>query len=139
MTDLEEIKKAIGDRIRDEELATSACYEVEAYAKRWPSIFLINDWDVWNESRKALKLQVVRWLEANGTPYDFYQFRTGWGLIGFKSRDAARLFETRWSGQSDSLSMPDEDWNPHPLKSTFEPTYMGTAASQERLGQRAMR
>jgi len=139
MTDLEVIKKAIGDRIRDQELASSACYEVDAYARRWPFIFLINDWDVWNESRKALRLQVVRWLEANCTPYDFHQFRTGWGLIGFESQEAASRFELRWSGQIDSFSMPDEDLNPHPLKSTFEPTYMGKANGQGHFGQRSMR
>jgi hypothetical protein len=139
MTDLEEIKKAIGDMIRDEELASSACCEVEAYAQRWPFIFMVTDWDVWNESRKALRLQVVRWLEEKCTPYDFYQFRSGWGLVGFKSQEAADSFELRWSGRAGSMALPCQDWNPHPLKSTFEPIYTSESLGQERRVQRAMR
>jgi hypothetical protein len=123
MTDLEEMKKAIADAIRDRELASSACYEMEAYAKRWPFVFMIRDWDVWNESKKALRLQVIRWLEGQCAPYDFYQFHSGWGLVGFKSQEAANRFKLRWSGQTGGMPIPHTVWNPHPLKSTFEPIY----------------
>jgi hypothetical protein len=123
MIDLVELKKAITSKVRDKELASSSCHEIEAYAKHWPYIFSINDWDVWNENKKTLKLQVIRWLEEKGVPYDFYQFRNGWGLIGFKSQEAAGHFKLRWSSPTDDLAAPNQDWNPHPLKSTFEPSF----------------
>jgi hypothetical protein len=37
MTDLEKMKKAICDTIRDMEIASSGCYEIEAYAERCSS------------------------------------------------------------------------------------------------------
>jgi hypothetical protein len=119
--ELDKIKEAITASTRDEELASATRYEVEAYAKLWPFVFLVNDWDVWNGSKRALKLQVVRWLEDEGAPYDFFQIRTGFGLIGFKDRDAAKTFERRWSSHAHTRSASNGDWNPHPLKSTFEP------------------
>lgn len=139
MAEPEEIKREIEDRIHDPELASSVWYEVEAYSKRWPFVFLINDRDVWNESKNALRLQVVRWLEANCTPYDFYQFRTGWGLVGFKSQEAANRFETRWSEQSVDLSVSHEDWNPHPQKSTSEPIHVIHASRRDHLARRVIR
>jgi hypothetical protein len=124
VTELETIKEAVTASTRDEELATATCYEVEAYMRLWPFVFLVNDWDIWNGSKRALKLQVVRWLEDEGAPYDFFQIRTGFGLMGFKDRAAAEKFETRWSGLSHAKPAPNGDWNPHPLKSTFEPVHV---------------
>ena len=122
--ELEKIKEAIAASTRDEELASATRYEVEAYVRLWPFVFLINDWDVWNGSKRALKLQVVRWLENEGAPYDFFQIRTGFGLIGFKDQTAAKTFERRWSGRSPMTQASNGDWNPHPLKSTFEPVHV---------------
>ncbi|MEE1610937.1 hypothetical protein [Microvirga sp. CF3016] len=121
VTDLEAIKRGIVATIRDEELASSTCYEIEAYARLWPYVCLVHDWDVWNDSRRALRLQVIRWLEGEGAPYDFHQFRSGWGVVGFKDEDAAKHFELRWSRQTGATRVRDRDWNPHPLRSTFEP------------------
>lgn len=121
--ELEKIKEAIAASTRDEELASATRYEVEAYAKLWPFVFLVNDWDVWNGSKRALKLQVVRWLEDESGPYDFFQIRTGFGLIGLKDEKAATAFERRWSGQSQEKPASNGDWNPHPVKSTFEPVH----------------
>jgi hypothetical protein len=123
VTELETIKEAVTASTRDEELATSTCYEVEAYVKLWPFVFLVNDWDIWNGGRRALKLQVVRWLEDKGEAYDFFQIRTGFALMGFKDRMVAEKFESRWSGGSQAKPAPNGDWNPHPLKSTFEPVH----------------
>jgi hypothetical protein len=143
MTDLDEMKNLIVKALRDDDMASSACAELEAYAKRWPYVFLVNDWDVWNESKRALRLQVIRWLEQNGGSYDFYQLPGGWGLVGFTELKAATHFKLRWSGQGRvmSASAPPsaavQDWNPHPLRSTFElqpsetprrPRYSGQAA-----------
>ena len=122
--ELEKIKEAIAASTRDEELASATRYEVEAYAKLWPFVFLVNDWDIWNGSKRALNLQVVRWLESEGAPYDFFQIRTGFGLMGFKDQKAAKAFERRWSGQSHTTPVSNGDWNPHPLKSTFEPVHV---------------
>jgi len=127
MTDLDEIKQGIVDMVRDEELASFACYEVDAYAKLWPFVFMINEWDVWNESRTALKLQVIRWLEDEDAPYLFHQVHRGCGLVGFKDQEAATHFERQWSGQGRGRSASHRDWNPHPLKSTFEPLYSSEA------------
>ncbi len=123
MTELEEFKTVIVDTIRDGELASSACHEAEAYAKLWPFVFVVNDWDVWNEGRRALRLQVVHWLEDEGASYDFHQFGHGLGLVGFKDREAAAQFRRRWSGERQVRSSSLQDWNPHPVKSTFEPYY----------------
>jgi hypothetical protein len=131
MTNLEEMKKAIADAIHDKEVASSACCQVEAYARRWLIVFMIHNWDVWNESKKALRLQVVRWLEGQCAPYDFYQFLSGWGLVGFNSQEAANRFKLRWSGQTSGMLLPDQDWDPHPLKSTFEPIYTREALGQQ--------
>ncbi|MEE1655139.1 hypothetical protein VB618_02935 [Microvirga sp. CF3062] len=122
--ELEKIKKAIAASTRDEELASATCCEVEAYARLWPFIFLVNDWDIWNGSKRALKLQVVRWLEDQGATYDFFQIRTGFGLMGFRDQKAAKKFELRWSGGSHVKPASNGDWNPHPLKSTFESVHM---------------
>jgi hypothetical protein len=124
VTELKTIKEAVTASTRDEELASATCYEVEAYVKLWPFVFLVNDWDVWNGSKRALKLQVVRWLEDEGGPYDFFQIRTGFGLMGFKDQAAAQKFELRWSGGSHAKPASNGDWNPHPLKSTFEPVHL---------------
>ena len=121
--ELRKIKEAIEAVTRDEALASSTCYEVEAYVRLWPFAFLVNDWDVWNGSKRALKLQVVRWLEDQGGSYDFFQIRTGFGVVGFQNQDAAKTFKLRWSGQSHTAQASNRDWNPHPLKSTFEPVY----------------
>jgi hypothetical protein len=125
MTNLEEVKRAIVATIRDEEVASSTCYEVDAYAKLWPFVFIVNDWDVWNESKTALRLQVIRWLEEKDVPYIFYQFHRGYGLVGFKDQKAAMDFDLQWSEESRERSGSDHEWNPHPLKSTFEPHYSG--------------
>jgi hypothetical protein len=123
VTELDKIKEAITASTRDEELASATCYEVEAYVKLWPFVFLVNDWDIWNGSKRALKLQVVRWLEDEGAPYDFFHIRTGFGLMGFKDQKAAKAFEQRWSGGSNAKPASTADWNPHPVKSTFEPVH----------------
>ncbi len=123
MTELEEFKTFIVDTMRDEELASSAYHEAEAYAKLWPFVFVVNDWNVWSEGRRALRLQVVRWLEDEGASYDFHQFGRGLGLVGFKDHEAAARFERRWLGKRRMMPASYQDWNPHPVKSTFEPHY----------------
>jgi hypothetical protein len=132
MTDLNEMKRTIVGASQDEDIASSACAEVEAYAERWPYVFMVNDWDVWNDSKRALRLQVIRWLEQNGDSYEFYQLPSGWGLVGFTDLKAATHFKLRWSGRGRVMSAPIEasasieaspsvqDWDPHPLRSTFE-------------------
>jgi len=121
--ELEKIKEAISAATHNEELASATCCEVESYVRRWPFVFLVNDWDIWNGSKRALKLQVVRWLEDEGAPYEFFQIRAGFGLIGFKDQKAAKTFEQRWSGRSHVTPASNGDWNPHPLRSTFEPVH----------------
>ena len=51
--ELEKIKEAITASTRDEELASATLFEVEAYAKLWPLVFLVNDWDIWNGSKES--------------------------------------------------------------------------------------
>jgi hypothetical protein len=126
MTDLEEMKSIIVSTVRDEELASSACYAAEAYARRWPFVFMVNDWGVWNKGKSALKPEVVHWLEDMGASYDVYLFLSGGGLVAFESRSAASRFELRWSPENGStpaeaISVSHQGWNPHPIKSTFEP------------------
>jgi hypothetical protein len=136
VTDLDEMKAVIVNTLRDEQLALNACYELEAYAKLWPFVFMVNEWDVWNESKRALRLQVIRWLEEKGASYDFHQFRTGYGLVGFKDPEAATHFKLRWSGESNVKPVPNRDWDPHPLRSTFEPYCPSEAPMQKRYSKR---
>jgi len=123
VTNLEEINAVIIAATRDEELASSTCAEIDAYSRLWPYSILVNEWDIWNGSKRALRLQVIRWLENEGAPYDYFQIRAGFGLIGFKDHEAAKQFEMRWSGQTSVTQSLHEAWNPHPLRSTFEPVY----------------
>jgi hypothetical protein len=122
MIDFEKMKQAIANKVRDKNLASSSGHDIEPFAKHWPYSFVINDWDVWNESKKFLKLQVIRWLEARGAAYEFSQFRSGCGLIGFESQEAAHEFKLRWSNQTDGMPVANQGWNPHPLRSNFEPS-----------------
>ena len=118
-TDVEELKQLIIDTWRDEELASSACWGVEAYARLWPFVSFVNDWDVWSESRKDLKASVCTWLNKQGTQWDFYHLLGGWGLVGFKDRQTAEHFKLRWSGSLKAILSPEETWNPHPVNSSF--------------------
>jgi hypothetical protein len=121
MTNLDELKKAIADSIGDKEVGSSLCCDIDAYAQRWPFIFTVKDWNIWNESKRALRLQVIRWLEEKQALYDFWQFRNGCGLIGFENLKVATHFTLRWSGHSPAISdLSTQEWNPHPLSSTFE-------------------
>ncbi|MGF9759454.1 hypothetical protein AAII07_30085 [Microvirga sp. 0TCS3.31] len=120
MVNLEELKAVIISASPDAAMATSACSDVDAFYKAWPYVFKINDWDVWNERKRALRLQVVRWLEDRGGAYEFRQLQAGWGFVGFKDLKAATHFKLRWSGQGSVRSASAPDWNPQPLRSTFE-------------------
>ncbi|MXQ12656.1 hypothetical protein [Microvirga makkahensis] len=126
------MKRVIVATVRDEELALSACYAVEAYARRWPFVFMITDWDVWNKGKSALKLEVVYWLEQTEASHDVHLFLSGGGIVGFESRNAASQFALRWSrkmemASAEMLPAPRQDWNPHPIKSTFEPPHLDAA------------
>jgi hypothetical protein len=132
MTDLEEMKSLIVTTVRDEELASSACFEIDAYAKLWPFVFMVNDWAIWNKGKTALRPEVVHWLEGVGAAHDVHLFLSGGGLVGFKEIDAASQFERRWSREGQMPSNQafralHQDWNPHPAKSTFEPPYRDVA------------
>jgi hypothetical protein len=119
MTNLQDLKQRITETWRDEEMASSACYGVDAYSKLWPFVFFVNDWDVWNESGKDLKATVYSWLERQNTSWDFYHLQGGWGLVGFKDRQAAEHFNLRWSGALKAVPASADSWNPHPLNSSF--------------------
>ncbi|WP_134496401.1 hypothetical protein [Microvirga pakistanensis] len=132
MTNLDEMKSVIVATVRDEELALSACYAAEAYVRRWPFVFMVTGWDVWNKGKSALKPEVMHWLEGIESSYDVYLFPSGGGLVAFGNESAAFQFELRWSGKrgltrAEALSALPQDWNPHPLKSTFEPQHLDAA------------
>jgi hypothetical protein len=46
-------------------------------------------------------------------------------IYRFKDQEAATDFDLQWSEQSREGSGSDREWNPHPLKRTFEPHYSG--------------
>ncbi len=122
MTDLDELKEIIAETWRDEEMASSACHGVDAYAKRWPYVLVVKDWDIWDESGEDLKHEVVRWLRQHGGSWDFYHLLDTWGLMGFKDAKAASHFQLRWSGMLKTAPASSPGWNPHPLNSSFAPT-----------------
>ncbi|MFC1456169.1 hypothetical protein ACETIH_05425 [Microvirga arabica] len=138
MASVDEIKKAVVDTVQDQDMASFACSEVEAYGERWPFVVLVNDWDVWSESKKALRLEVIRWLEQNGGAYDFSLLQSGDGLVGFADLKAATHFKFRWSGRKRVISAHEpraasvQDWNPHPVRSTFEPLCPSEAPHPQR-------
>ena len=140
MQNLEELKKAIADAIDDKELLSSLCCGIDAYARRWPFVLTVTDWSIWSEHQRALRLQVIRWLEDNGTPYNFWQFWDGWGLIGFENREAATHLTSRWSGQLPVSSRSStEEWNPHPSNSTFKVIPSGEVAQKTATYARIVR
>src|SRR6478735_418826 len=112
MTDLKSVKEVIRQTWRDEEMASAACYGIDAYAKRWPFVYAVNDWDVWDEQGNGLKPEVSHWLEQHGAACDFYHLLGAWGLVGFKSPKAASHFKLRWSGVLKAVSSTGETWNP---------------------------
>jgi hypothetical protein len=120
MTAVNKLKQALAEAARETTGAPSVGYALEAYARHWPFVVTITDWDIWNDSKRALRVEVIRWLERHEDAYDFWQFRDGYGLVGFKDLKAATRFELRWSGKSPMMSASAREWSPHPVSSTFE-------------------
>jgi hypothetical protein len=139
MTDLDELKKIIVATWRDEEMASSACYGVDAYSKHWPYVFMVNDWRVWNESGRDLNQDVVRWLDEQGGAWDFYHLLDEWGLVGFDDLRPATRFRHRWFGAIKVVSSSDNTWNPHPLSGTFAPSLVDENSMQARKDSHAVR
>jgi len=138
MTDLEELKTVIAATWRDEEMASSALFGVEAYAKLWPVVLTVNDWDVWDESGSDLRHDVRLWLSQQDFAWDFYRLLGTWGLVGFRDLRAATRFKLRWSGML-KTSSSNSAWNPHPLNSSFAPCPADEAAARDRGSRRAAR
>lgn len=139
MTDLKSLKEIIRQTWRDEEMASAACHGIDAYAKRWPFVYAVNGWDVWDETQNGLKPEVVAWLDQHAGACDFYHLLATWGLIGFKSPKAASHFKLRWSGVLKAMPSSGEAWNPHPHNSSFAPAPFEETALQARNAQRALR
>lgn len=139
MTDLKSLKEVIGQTWRDGEMASSACYGIDAYGKRWPFVYMVNDWDVWDEQRKGLKPEVVAWLEHQGRAWDFYHLLDAWGFVGFKDPKAASHFKLRWSGVLKAATSSGETWNPQPYNSSFAPAPYEEPAMRSRNAHRALR
>lgn len=139
MTDLDELKKAIDETWRDEEMASSARYGIEAYSKLWPYVFMVNDWRVWNESGRDLNQEVVHWLDGQGSAWDFYHLLDEWGLVGFDDLRAATRFRHRWFGALRLVSSSDSTWVPHPRSGAFAPRLVGGTAIQARKDSHAAR
>lgn len=136
MAKLERMKAIIVDQWRDEEMASSACYGVEAYARRWPHVLMVNDWDVWDGSRKHLRREVIGWLNQQGASWDFYHLLDTWGLIGFEDPDMAARFKRRWSGMIKAVpSSSSQGWNPHPLNSSFAPSEDDLRSMRSKAGR----
>ena len=139
MTDMDELKKTIAATWRDAEMAASACYGVDAYSKLWCCVLMVNEWPLWNESGRGLRCDVVRWLDEQGSTWDFYHLLGEWGLVGFDDPQAAARFAGRWSGGGENGLPPDGTWNPHPLNSTFAPSIMDEASVRARKDRYAFR
>lgn len=139
MTDLKSLKEVIRQAWRDEEMASAACYGIDAYAKRWPFVYMVNDWDVWDERQKSLTPDVIVWMEQHGGACDFYHLLDALGLVGFKSPKAASHFKLRWSGVLKAVPSSGEAWNPQPHYSSFAPAPYEEPAQRARNAQRALR
>ena len=132
MTNLDELKKTVAAKWRDAEMASSACYGIDAYAKLWPYVFMVNDWLIWNESGRDLKPEVVRWLDEQESDWEFYHLLDEWGLVGFDDLRAATRFRQRWFGGLKVVSSSDATWNPHPFNSSFAPSLAGDTATRSK-------
>jgi hypothetical protein len=139
MTNLEELKAIIVDTWRDEEMVSSACCGIDAYSKLWPFVLVVNEWDVWNDTKRNLNHEVRAWLESHGGTWDFYHLLGSWGLIGFKDLKAATHFNLRWSGALKASPVSSQTWNPHPLNSTFSPIQSRSATSRTQPAGQASR
>jgi hypothetical protein len=139
MTNPEELKAIIIDTWRDEEMASSACCGIDAYSKLWPFVLVVNEWDVWNETKRNLNREVLAWLESHGGAWDFYHLLGSWGLVGFKDLKAATHFKLRWSGALKASSSSSQGWNPHPLNSTFSPVQSRRTSSRTSPSRHAVR
>ncbi len=139
MTDLKSLKEVIRQTWRDEEMASAACHGIDAYAKRWPFVYSVNDWDVWGDRQTSLKPEVVAWLEQHAGACDFYHLLDAWGLVGFKNPKAASHFKLRWSGVLKAMPSSGGVWNPHPHNSSFAPAPHEELSRQDRKAQRAWR
>jgi hypothetical protein len=139
MTDLDQLKTIIVTTWRDEEMASSACYGVDAYSKLWSYVFMVNDWRVWNESGCDLKHEVVAWLDEQGSAWDFYHLLDEWGLVGFHDLRTATRFRNRWFGALKVVSSSDSTWEPHPLNSTFTPRLVEDRPKRSRQDGHAFR
>jgi len=138
MTNLDELKKTVAATWRDDEMVSSACYGIDAYARLWPYVFMVNDWRVWNESGRDLNREVVRWLDEQGSDWDFYHLLDEWGLVGFSDLKTATRFRHRWFGALKVVSSSDTTWNPQPLSSTFAPSVLDEAAKPSRKDRYAV-
>ena len=139
MTNLEELKAIIVDKWRDEEMASSACSGIDAYSKLWPFVLVVNEWDVWNETKRNLNREVLAWLDSHGGAWDFYHLLGSWGLVGFKDLKAATHFNLRWSGALKASPVSSQTWNPHPLNSTFLPSPSRNTSSRAAHSGHAVR
>ena len=95
MTIVNTLKQALTEAARETTGAPSVGYDFDAYVRNWPFVAVVDTWDVWNNSKPALTLEVVRWLERYEDLYDFWQFRDGCGLIGFEDLKALTRFRLR--------------------------------------------
>jgi hypothetical protein len=139
MMDLKSLKEVISQTWLDAEMASSARYGIDAYGRRWPFVYMVNDWDVWDEHRKGLKPEVASWLKQQGSTWDFYHLLDAWGLVGFKDAKAASHFKLRWSGMLKAVPSNGEAWNPHPHNSSFAPAHHEEPSVQARKTQHALR
>jgi len=139
MMDLDELKKAIDETWRDEEMASSARYGIDAYSKLWPYVFMVNDWRVWNESGRDLNHEVVQWLDEQDSDWDFYHLLDEWGLVGFDDLRTATRFRNRWFGALKLVSSSDSTWTPQPRSAAFAPRLVGGTAMQSRRDSHAAR
>jgi hypothetical protein len=139
MTNLDELKRTIAATWRDEEMASSTCYGIDAYSKHWPYVFMVNDWRVWNESGRDLNQEVIRWLDEQEETWDFYHLLDEWGLVGFDDLRTATRFRHRWFGALKVVSSSDDTWNPHSCNGTFAPSLADENTSQARKDSHAVR
>ena len=144
MLDPKALKHIIAKTWRDEEMASSACYGIDAYAKHWPFVLRVDEWDIWDERQEGLKPEVSDWLNRQGSSWDCYHLLGSFGLIGFKDPKAAARFKLRWSGVLKAVTSPGEEisgesWNPHPFNSSFAPHPHDVPSVQARRARHAAR
>jgi hypothetical protein len=96
-----------------------------------PYVFMVNGWRVWTESGRNLNQEVVRRRDEQGSAWDFYHLLDEWCVGRLRRPENCDALEASLVRGAKALSS-DTTWNPHPLNSTFAPSFVDETSMRAR-------